>query len=122
MIYKMAILSLANPNIEYTINNNTDILLSKTPQNTENLIKVKNADTELIPQIRNVGGNTMLTLKGNQLTAGFYDIFQDNSDYKGAMALNFDRTESYLDYYDEEALQNDYLQENVSFIKGNIET
>ena len=56
---------------------------------------------------------------GQVKTAGVYDLFMDESEPLSAIAYNYDRRESVLDYYALPELKAKYNAPNISFIEGN---
>jgi len=74
------------------------------------LIKDK---TEIVPSQRIVGDELIFELPEQALTAGFYKLMLNNKQ-EGLLAFNYDKTESEMDFYTTQALQNKFAkQKNV---------
>jgi len=120
MLFKMAILGVKNINIAYPITSNTSIYVRKGPKNIENLIRLSNENTELIPQKSMYNGITLLNLPGEDLMDGFYKVSVDEEDFEFQIALNYNRKESLLKYYSFEELKEKYVNSNVNILENNI--
>lgn len=134
MIYKMAVLSVNNSTLSFQINANTKITLNKNIKTSdfqlEDIVKVRsevdaNNALEFIPQKNMFGGVLNLNVYQNNLAAGIYDVVnQKQSTSKeeqiAKVALNYNRKESKLKYFSEEALESHFVGQNVNIISGNI--
>ena len=118
--FKMAVLGAKNINIAYPIAANTNISLSKLPQQAESLFRISKDQLEIIPQKTIYNGQVMLNVPGNQLESGFYQVQVDDEDYEVQLALNYDRIESDLDYYSLEELKTNFLNSKVNIIENNL--
>lgn len=120
LVYKIAILGVNNPNISYFIGANTFIEIKNMPFGNEDVVKLSNETIEIIPQKMVYGGKVVLNVAGSILSSGFYQATIEKQELNEEIALNYDRSESFLRYYSEKELQDNYKANNVQIIKGNI--
>jgi hypothetical protein len=120
VVYKMAVLGVRNPQISFDLEANTLIYAKDIPSGGEVIVKMQNDDFELIPQKMVYGGRIVLNVKGELLKSGFYQLTTENEEMNETVALNYNRDESQLRYYSAVFLKEQYPEENVSVLKGNI--
>lgn len=120
IVYKMAILGVSSNNIAYEIKPNTTILVDNAPSSAAAIIKMSQNELELIPQQMVYNGSTALRVKGDLLRGGFYDLYANNSDFNGKVAINYNRKESDLTYYSEQELKDAYRDNNIQILGGNL--
>ncbi len=78
------------------------------------LYKLRTQESEYIPGQRLVGNRLQVEIPKNTLVAGFYDLYREN-EYKNSIALNLDKSESTLDAYTQDELENIYEErKNIS--------
>ncbi len=80
--------------------------VTKAVTGSENVLslKARGGDTEFIPEQRNLGNETMLFFNEALAEAGIYDVML-NGAAVGAVAFNFNRTESQLTYYEDAEIE-----------------
>lgn len=120
LVYKIAILGVNNANISFNIGANTLIEIQNMPLGSEEVVKLSNENSEIIPQKMVYGGKVLLNVAGVALTSGYYNVTADKTDLNEWVALNYDRSESFLRYYSESQLLENFIDDNVRVIKGNI--
>lgn len=119
LIHKAAIVSAKSGNLAYTIGKNDNIEVAATITDKESVLKLRGADKEFIPGQKITGNKVWLSMGGQVRTAGVYDLFMDEAEPLSAIAYNYDRRESVLDYYALPELKAKYNAPNISFIEGN---
>lgn len=105
VMYKIASLSKSmNDRLYFSINEPViSIRMDSVAKN--DVFKLKNDDQELIPNQRSRGSDLILEVPKHVLQAGYYNLVQKENVIK-TLAFNFDKSESVLDTYQEEELQN----------------
>ena len=116
MLYKMAVSNIRQGNISYFIGDKTRIEVTAPKPGSDKVYKMKGENVEFIPEQFEVGNKILLGLGGQIKKAGFYTISTDNSDSAQILALNFDRRESDLKFFDAGQLKEKYPQKNVSVV------
>ncbi|HWB65086.1 MAG TPA: BatA domain-containing protein [Chitinophagales bacterium] len=118
LLYKMALLNLKTGNISYFIGDKTRIEVNLPTPGGDKVFKIKGEGVEFIPEQFAVGNKILVGLNNQIKKAGFYTIGADNSDTTQAVALNFDRRESDLQFFDAAALAQKYPQKNVAVVNA----
>jgi hypothetical protein len=105
-VYKMALYSVSNPPLFYTIGKDDVVELSGINRQNDNILKLKEekTKTELIPEGRWEQGNVKMYLYNQIQNAGNYSLFSGN-EHAESIAFNFDRNESELEFFDRTALE-----------------
>lgn len=115
MLYKMAISAGESRPVAYTIGQD-ELIESNHQGSTGDIVyKLQGGGEEFIPEQRIVGSTVFLSLNNQVREAGFYNLFLTQENILDRFAFNFDRKESVLSYYTNDALQT-MLGENVSII------
>lgn len=105
MLYKTAISSAEEEKIAYTIGQD-EVLQSKAPStSSETVYKLRGRGDEFIPQQRAVGSQVYLTINNEVKEAGFYDLFLQAEEIDDKFAFNYNRKESQLGFFNEDALE-----------------
>jgi hypothetical protein len=118
--YKMAILGANGARSSFVIESNTNIILQELPKNSESLLRLKRDEVEIIPQKSIYNGRVNLSLPGDQLQAGYYEVSADEEAYKAEIALNFDRKESDLSFYDLNELKDFFANSSITVLANNM--
>lgn len=124
MVYKMAIATTKQKNLAYTISNNVVIETENKRKTGDYIYKITNGTSEFIPGQMPSGNKITLDVDDQIKTSGFYDLVLDDN-VEGKLAFNYDRKESDMSMYDEDALKestnnpkikiiNEALQANIS--------
>lgn len=105
-VYKMALYSISNPPLFYTIGKDDVVELSGINRQNDNILKLKEekSKTELIPESRWEQGNVKMYLYNQIQNSGNYNLYSGN-EHAASIAFNFDRNESELEFYDRTALE-----------------
>jgi hypothetical protein len=104
MVYKMAIATLKQKKLAYTITNSTIIETENKRKTGDYVYKVTNGKDEIIPGQLPAGNTIKLDLGDQIKVAGFYDLILDEN-IVGKAAFNYDRKESDMSIYEEGVLE-----------------
>lgn len=118
MLYKMAVLNIHSGNIGYFIGDKTRIEVEAGKANGERVYKIKGDKVEFIPEQLAVGNKMLLGLNGQIKKSGFYQVGLEGSDTSSVLALNFDRKESDMKFFNAAQLKEQYGQSNVNIVNG----
>ncbi|MDB5281401.1 MAG: double-transrane region domain protein [Bacteroidota bacterium] len=119
MLYKMAVLNIKTGSIGYFIGDKTRIEVdAKKVSGADKVYKIKGDNVEFIPEQFAVGNKILLGLNDQIKKAGFYKVGLDRSDSTELLALNFDRKESDLKFFDAAQLKEKYPQGNVNVVNA----
>jgi hypothetical protein len=122
MLYKMAVLNIPSGNISYFIGDKTRIETEAVKSTGEKVYKIKGDNVEFIPEQLAVGNKMLLGLNEQIKKAGFYTVGLENSDSTNLVALNFDRKESDMKFFNADQLKEQYDRPNVKVVNGaNVE-
>jgi hypothetical protein len=103
-MYKIAARSSQqNERIAYNFQERT-ITLRVPKSNKKQVFKLKNAQSEIVPAQRLNGEQLILELPEQSIEAGYYDLTVDGQTI-GALAFNYDRKESQMQFYSIEELR-----------------
>jgi hypothetical protein len=104
IMYKIAARSSQqNERIAYNFQERT-ITLRVPKSNKKQVFKLKNAQSEIVPAQRLNGEQLILELPEQSIEAGYYDLTVDGQTI-GALAFNYDRKESQMQFYSIEELK-----------------
>ncbi|MFN7013006.1 MAG: BatA domain-containing protein [Bacteroidia bacterium] len=105
-VYKMALYSVSNPPLFYTIGKDDVVEFSSINNQNDNILTLKEekSKTDLIPESRWEQGNVKMYLYNQIQNAGNYNLYSGN-EHAASIAFNFDRNESELEFYDKTALE-----------------
>ncbi len=118
MIYKMAISSATNKKIAYIIGRDNVIPISPVGNVDEAPVTIKGSN-EFIPGIIKAGDKTMIDLKGQITTAGYYEIMQKDKKI-GELAFNYDRLESSLKVTPDEELERWAQNPKINLLQSDV--
>lgn len=105
MLYKMAISGGGSERIAFTIGRDELLEGRHSGGGVEMVYKMKGASEEFIPEQRIVGNALFLGVYDQIRDAGNYDLFLQKDTVLQTFAFNYDRRESELEYFDNDALQ-----------------
>lgn len=105
-LHNMGIRSLMQQKLYNVIGRDHSQSIAKSVENSENVFSLKseNDGSEIIPEQKNLGSETMLFFDEQISQAGIYKVMHDGAE-EDAIAFNFNRQESQLTYYSPEELQ-----------------
>lgn len=118
VIYNMALSNKSSNVSSNMFNRNMEILVDNANQNDKNVYHLISPTTDAIPEQRIVGNKTWLQMQQSVKIAGFYDIKNNDNTINGVAAINYDRSESILEYMNEEDLKNVSKMKNAFFNNG----
>lgn len=122
MVYKMAVFGVGNKKISHYLNAETQFILPYEVAIAEaKLCKLKkiDEDKEYIPLMQKIGNQFYFSIKNTKMTAGIYQLFNEQNQLLAYIALNYNRTESDLKTYSIQDLEKHYVNQNTTIIKGN---
>jgi len=121
MLYKMAVLNAGSAAQLHTIGYRT-VLPVNTLAGKENVLRMKNGNTEFIPQQYNSGSQTVLVLGSDVRDAGFYNVVRQGSDSAVAViAANYNRTESVMRFNSTDELTTFFeSKDNVNVVSSTV--
>lgn len=105
VFYRMALLSAKTTDLYHISGNEVDIELGNEAIGDAGSMRIKGFenDEELIPAVRQLGGVPQLFIPPQSIPAGHYGLFE-NDRMLSLVAMNDDRSESVLRYFDEEEI------------------
>lgn len=121
MLFKMAVLSNATSAMEFTIGSNAAFSVATT-NTKETFYRLKNQQTEFIPQ-QFLTNNSTSIIPGESLkTAGFYNVVLPGSDSATAiLAANYNRAESDMKFLSASDLKTQFENNaNVHVLSGSF--
>jgi hypothetical protein len=113
VMYKIAALSKTGEDrLAYNFQEKTFKVRLREPSKS-NVYKLVKDKAEIVPSQRIVGDELVFEMPEQALTAGFYKLMLDKKQ-EGVLAFNYDKTESEMDFYTAQTLQNKFAkQKNV---------
>ena len=119
LLYKMALADIKGGNIGYFIGDKTRVEVdAPKAAGSDKVFKVKGENMEFIPEQFEVGNKVLLGLGEQVKKAGFYTVSFDHSDSLQLLALNFDRRESDMHFYNAAELKDKYAGKNVNVVNA----
>ncbi len=103
LLYKSAISSAKEQKIAYTIGQD-EVLQTEASNSAETVYKLKGRREEFIPQQRSVGSQAYLTVNNEIKEAGYFDLFLQAGTVLDKFGFNYNRKESQLGFFNEDAL------------------
>ncbi|WP_196888919.1 vWA domain-containing protein [Aureivirga sp. CE67] len=98
LFYNIAMQSLKVPSLAYTIRENNEVDI-KTKIGKNELLKIKNDNSEFIPQQQTFASKVKIQFSENPNNAGFYPVLK-GEEKLNTLAFNYDNAESDLTYDD----------------------
>ncbi len=117
MLYKMALSTTSADKIAYTIGKDAVLETEARTSNAEMVYKLKGSQEEFIPEQRNIGTRTILGINNQIKQAGFYNLYLNPEKTLDKFAYNYDRKESYLEFYNSTELGN-LVGNQVAIVEG----
>ncbi|MEM6726165.1 MAG: hypothetical protein AAF598_19130, partial [Bacteroidota bacterium] len=119
ILFKTALSGNKGKKIAYVIGEDEFLETETKRTDAEIVYKLKGNQEEFIPEQRNVGPRTVLSLNNQLKTADFYELFLETNEVLEDYAFNYNRKESALDYFGENELK-DQLSGNFELLSGTI--
>jgi hypothetical protein len=118
LMYKMSISNIKANNIAYFIGDKTRMEINAPKNMGDKVFKMKGADVEFVPEQFAMGNKVLLGVQENIKKSGFYNVALEGTDSADVVALNFDRRESDLKFYNASQLKEKYNTPNVNVVNG----
>lgn len=115
LLYKIAFSSVREQPIYYVTTQNNILEVAKTNIGTNQSLKLEADGFEIIPEIRQANGKTLLYTADQIKTAGFYDVKQSDSTL-AVVAFNDNRVESDMHFDEREQLEKLFAKKQVTFL------
>ncbi len=115
LLYKIAFASVRAQPIYYLTTQDQAVELEKTTIGANQSIKLVADEFEIIPEIRQTNGKTLLYTADQVKRAGFYDVKKSDSTLS-VMAFNNNRAESDMHFDDQKQLEKLFAQKQVTFL------
>ncbi len=105
VIYKMVFTSLSSQSVNlYHRKDASLITYDGTVKNNDQVFKLKNETTEVIPPQRKLSGKVIFDISELELTPGFWQVCDDLGECKGNLPINESKHESIINQYDMDEL------------------
>jgi hypothetical protein len=104
LLYKIAFSSVQEQPLYYVIGQNNLLTAAQLDLNPNESLRLSLGSTEVIPEIRQVPGKTLLYIADQVKTAGFYQLYKGNT-LLATYAFNESRAESDMHYAADKELQ-----------------
>jgi len=105
IMYKIAARSLEqNERIAYSFQDKM-IVLRVPKSNKSQVFRLRNEQTEIVPAQRLNGEQLILELPEQSIEAGYYDLIDKENKVVGALAFNYDKQESEMNFFSIEELK-----------------
>ena len=98
------------------IGDKTRIEVDAPKVSSQKVYKIKGENVEFIPEQFAVGNKILLGLSDQIKKSGFYTVGLEGSDSTQVLALNFDRRESDLKFWNAAQLKEKYPEQNVNVV------
>ncbi len=121
LIYNICLLSQPAQKTDYTAGNDLTVFVPFTGSENQ-MLRISNNETEMIPGQRTVGNGTLLFINNIQ-KAGFY-FYAKNHTLLGCLAMNYNRNESDLSCFSEKEITDKFEGNNLDFklLQGKSDT
>lgn len=117
VLFRMALLGANQQTLAYTIGEQVEAVIPDIELAESEVIKIKNQDLEIIPELRKKDAGASLYLADQIKKAGFYEVYNQNK-LLVVFAFNEDRKESPLKFYNQESLENIFGVKSQEILKG----
>jgi len=117
-LFKTAFLGAHPQTLFYTIGQNADIAINALDLAETEVLKIKNKELEIIPELRKTGSGTSLYFADQVKTPGFYELLK-KADLLAVFAFNEDRKESLIAFYTPDELENQFGIPSENILKSN---
>jgi len=113
LLYKIAFTSMKEQPLYYTIGKNNLLTTSQLTLNPNESLKLVSGNQEVIPEIRQVPGKTLLYIADQIKTSGFYELHKSDS-LLSAYAFNESRAESDMHYAGDKDLKQLFSSKKIA--------
>lgn len=115
IVYNMAMYQKNKPSLYYTIGEQKMIGIKQDKLQKFNILKLKSSDNEFFPESRFIGNQIYLNPQNTLNKEGIYTIYKDDLPTEEALAFNYNRKESDLDF-----LSIDEIEQKFKYSKFTI--
>ncbi len=116
LIYKMAFSTGNNAINALTINKNPNVLVENTKLNDKTIYHLLRNDFDAIPEQRAAGNKMLININNAIAQAGFYALRLPDSKDSTTVAVNYDRAESVLEYWNMYDLKSSSRLKNAEWL------
>lgn len=116
LIYKMAYSNQTNNLNALSINKNNTLLIENNKMNDKTIYHIEGNGIDAIPEQRAVGNKMLININNAIENAGFYAIKLPNATDSTSVAVNYDRSESVLKYWDMSELKKSSKLKNAEWM------
>lgn len=113
LMYKTAFLSVQEQPLYYTVGENTQLSSATLQLNAAESLRLVSATTEVIPEVRQVLGKTLLYIADQVKASGFYELKKADS-LLSVYAFNDNRKESDMNYASRPQLEKIFGKKKVN--------
>ncbi|MGY0038091.1 hypothetical protein [Pedobacter sp. NJ-S-72] len=117
LLYKIALTSVQEQPLYYTIGKSNYLPAAPIKLNPNESLRLISGKQEVIPEIRQVPGQTLLYVADQIKTPGIYELYKSDS-LLSTYAFNQGRAESDMHYADDKALQTIFGTNKVNLTKA----
>lgn len=118
LIYKMAYSNSANAIHALTLNKNPNVLVENNKMNDKTIYHLLRGDLDAIPEQRALGNKMLININNAAVQAGFYHLQLPNAKDSTGIAVNYDRSESALEYWSLDDLKKNSKIKNAEWLSG----
>lgn len=117
LLFKMALLTDRNIALAYETGKSEGVFIEEVNVAASEVLKMKSANLEIIPEIRNTDAGTVLFFADQIRNAGFYELYQQDK-LLAILAFNDSRAESEMAFYEESELKDKFGISSSHILKG----
>jgi hypothetical protein len=117
LMYKIAFTSAKEQALYYTVMKNNVLESKKINLGTNQSVKLVADGFEIIPEVRNINGKTLLYIADQVKKVGFYDVKKGDSTLS-VVAFNNNRSESDMHYTNQSDIQKLFGKQSVTFLNS----
>ncbi len=118
ILFKMALLGIHQQTLFYTIGKNTAAIIPNTETSENEVLKIKNKETEIIPEVIKKPAGSTIYFSDQIKKPGFYQILKQN-ELLSVLAFNENRKESVMKFYQDAELQKLFGVTDKNILKSN---
>ena len=118
IFFKMALSGFGTQRLFETIGSNNSIYIPVNGLSGDKIVRISKGNLEIVPEIKSIAGGSLLYFADQIQVPGFYDI-KNGKSLLALSSFNYDRKESDMRYYDEEALRDIFKGINPKIINAN---
>lgn len=116
LIYKMAFSNQTNSINALTINKNPNLFIPNDKMSDKTIYHLRKDDLDAIPEQRASGNKMLININNAVSHAGFYSLLLPDAADSTSIAINYDRSESLLEYWQMQDLKNSAKLKNAEWL------